>query len=70
MKKETFKVMEKYHLELIEELIDSFHFEKYREKQLEIDAILKKRILSHKNCFFTPFNNIFLSPSTNNGFIA
>jgi len=42
MKKETFKVMEKYHLELIEELIDSFHFEKYREKQLEIDAILKK----------------------------
>ena len=42
MKKETFKVMEKYHHELIEKLIDSFHFEKYREKQLEIDAIVKK----------------------------
>jgi len=36
MNKETFKVMEKYQLELIEELIDIFHFEKYKEKQLEI----------------------------------
>jgi len=51
MKKETFKVMEKYHLELIEELIDSFHFEKYREKQLEIDAILKKRFYRIKTVF-------------------
>jgi len=51
MKKETFKVMEKYQLELIEELIDSFHFEKYREKQLEIDAILKKRFYRIKTVF-------------------
>ena len=69
MKKETFKVMEKYQLELIEELIDSFHFEKYREKQLEIDAIVKKGFY-RITTVFTPVNNKFLSPSTNNGFIA
>jgi len=48
MGKETFKVMERYSPELIEELIDGFHFEKYKENQFEIDAIVKKRILFDK----------------------
>ena len=45
---ETFKIIERYSPELIEELIDGFHFEKYKENQLEIDAIMKKRIIFDK----------------------
>jgi len=46
--KKQFMFMEKYQPKLIEQLIDSFNFEKYKENQSEIDAIVKKRILSDK----------------------
>jgi hypothetical protein len=43
----TFKVIDRYSFQLIEELIDRFHFGKYKENLFEIPVIVK-RILSDK----------------------
>jgi len=37
-----FMIIGKYSSKLIEEQIDSFHFEKYKQNQFEIDAMEKK----------------------------